>query len=55
MRIKADQGQIEQAILNLAVNARDAMPNGGELRLETSNFYMDAEFVTGEWSRGAKI
>ena len=46
VRIKADQGQIEQAILNLAVNGRDAMPNGGELKLETSNFHMDAEFVT---------
>jgi len=46
VRIKADQGQIEQVVLNLAVNARDAMPNGGELKLETSNFHMDEEFVS---------
>ncbi len=46
LRIKADQGQIEQAIMNLAVNARDAMPNGGELKLETSNFYVDEEFAS---------
>src|SRR5579864_589690 len=45
LRIRADQGQIEQVLMNLFVNARDAMPNGGELRLSTSNFHMDEEFV----------
>jgi len=44
-RIKADAGQIEQVVLNLAVNARDAMPRGGKVVLTTSNFHMDEEFI----------
>lgn len=45
VRIKADQAQIEQVIMNLAVNARDAMPSGGQLILQTANVHMDEEFV----------
>ncbi|MDP1823448.1 MAG: ATP-binding protein [Archangium sp.] len=44
--VKVDPGQVEQVLMNLAINSRDAMPNGGKLTIETNKVMLGAEYAT---------
>ena len=50
-RIQADPTQLESALVNLAVNGRDAMSGGGRLTIETANAYLDSDYAAEEGAR----
>ncbi len=51
-RVKADPAQMEEVIMNLATNARDAMPEGGKLIIEAANIYLDEAYGRSEFGTG---
>jgi signal transduction histidine kinase len=52
-KVRADPGQIEQVIMNLVINARDAMPEGGKLTVETSDVVLEDSYVTEHFDAAA--